>query len=117
MTSGEIGKAIGRSRQAVDVYIADLRAAVQMDLDLKIFSMNRLGIPQEKIARRFNAPQRTISDHLAKMPALANPLNADLKRGFTVPQVAEKHARPVGPEDRTGLGRAHSLVRGIGRQR
>ena len=36
------------------------------------------------------------------MPELANPLNADLSRGFTVAQVAEKHACPVGPEDRTG---------------
>ena len=36
------------------------------------------------------------------MPTLANFVNTDLKRGFTVPQVAEKHARPVGPEVRTG---------------
>jgi len=36
------------------------------------------------------------------MPVLANPVNTDLSRGFTVPQVAEKHACPVGPEDRTG---------------
>lgn len=28
------------------------------------------------------------------MPILANPLNADLKRGFTVAQVAEKHGWP-----------------------
>ena len=43
LTSEEIGKAIGRSRQAVDFYISDLRAIIQMDLDLKIFSMDRLG--------------------------------------------------------------------------
>ena len=47
------------------------------------------------------------------MAVLPNLVNADLKRGFTVPQVAEKHACPacpvapadgtgVGPEDRTG---------------
>jgi hypothetical protein len=29
LTSSEIGKAIGRSRQAVDSYIADLRAVIQ----------------------------------------------------------------------------------------
>ena len=52
LTSSEIGKAIGRSRQAVDSYIADLRAATQMELDLKIFRMNRLGIPQDRIAIR-----------------------------------------------------------------
>ncbi len=36
------------------------------------------------------------------MPELAKWVNSDLKRGFTVPQVSEKHACPVGPEDRTG---------------
>jgi len=36
-------------------------------------------------------PQRTLSDHSAKMPELANPLNSDLIKGFTVPQVAHKH--------------------------
>jgi hypothetical protein len=53
--------------------------------------MSRLGIPQERIARRLSIPQRTLSDHLAKLPRLANPLNSDLSRGFTIPQVAEKH--------------------------
>jgi len=62
-----------------------------MELDLKIFRMNRLGISQERIAMRFDALQRTISNHLAKMPELANLLNTDLSRGFTVAQVAEKH--------------------------
>ena len=50
LTSFEIGKAIGRSRRTVDSYIADLRAAIHLELDLKIFRMNRLGIPQERIA-------------------------------------------------------------------
>jgi len=36
------------------------------------------------------------------MPALANLINSDLSIGFTVAQVAEKHACPVGSEDRTG---------------
>ena len=45
-------------------------------------------------------PQRTLSDHSAKMPELANPLNSDLRvtfrlsKGFTVPQVAQKHDWP-----------------------
>ena len=91
LTSSEIGKAIGRSRQAVDFYIADLRAATQMDMHLKIFRMNRLGIPQERIAKRLLSPQQTISGHLPKMPVLANPVNSDLSRGFTVAQVADKH--------------------------
>jgi len=55
--------------------------------------MNRLGIPQDRIAMRLDALQRTISNHLAKMPELANLLNTDLFRGFTVAQVAEKPRR------------------------
>ncbi|MBW2545612.1 MAG: ParB N-terminal domain-containing protein, partial [Deltaproteobacteria bacterium] len=78
LTSADIGKAIGRSRQTVDSYIADLRAATQMGLDIKIFRMDCLGIPQDRIAKRLGLPQKTISNHLAKMPVLANQLNADL---------------------------------------
>ena len=91
LTSSEIGKAIGRSRQAVDSYIADLRAATQMELDLKIFRMNQLQIPQERIAKRLGQARETIRNHLAKMPELANQPKADLSRGFTVAQVAGKH--------------------------
>ena len=94
LTSSEIGKAIGRSRQAVDSYIADLRAATQMELDLKIFRMNRLGIPQERIAKRLGQTRDTIRDHLGKMPGVAKSPKADLSRGFTVAQVAEKHGWP-----------------------
>ena len=53
--------------------------------------MHRLGIPQDKIANRLEQVRETILDHLAKMPELANPPKADLSRGFTVAQVAEKH--------------------------
>jgi len=91
LTSSEIGQAIGRSRQTIDCYISDLRAATEMELDLKIFRMNRLGIPQERIAERLGVPRTTLETHLTKMPELANSSNADLSRGFTVPQVAEKH--------------------------
>jgi len=91
LRSADIGKAIGRSRQTVDSYTADLRAATQLSLDTKIFRMHRLGIPQDRIATRLGVLQRTVSNHLAKMPELANLLNTDLSRGFTVAQVAEKH--------------------------
>ena len=91
LSSADIGKAIGRARRTVDTYIADLKAVTQLDIDLKIFRMNRLGIPQDRIAQRLNIPQRTLSGHLAKMATLPNPLNSDLSRGFTVPQVADKH--------------------------
>jgi hypothetical protein len=65
-----------------------------MKLDLLLFRMNKLGMPQERISGRLNLPQKTISDHLARMLMLANPLNTDLKKGFTVAQVAEKHGWP-----------------------
>jgi len=91
LSSSEIGKAIGRSRQAVDSYIADLRAVIQLQLDLKIFRMYRLGIPQERMAKRLGISQASINSHLSGMPGLANLINADLSRGFTVSQVALKH--------------------------
>ena len=91
LTSSEIGKAIGRSRQTVDSYIADLRAVIQMELDLKLFRMNRLGITQERIAARLAQSRGIIRSRLGKMPELAKSPKAYLARGFTVPQVAEKH--------------------------
>ncbi|MBT5544821.1 MAG: ParB N-terminal domain-containing protein [Desulfobacula sp.] len=86
ISSEDIGKAIGRARRTVDSYIADLRAVNQMDKDLKIFRMNSLGIPQDRIAKRLGMIQRTIHNHLEKMAALPKLLNADLSRGFTVSQ-------------------------------
>lgn len=79
VASVEIGRAIGRSRRTVDAYIADLRAAIQVRSDLKIYQMWRLGIPQERIALCLGLPQQTISDHLPKMAVLPNPVNTDLK--------------------------------------
>jgi len=91
LRSADIGKAIGRARRTVDSYIADLRAATQLGLDIKTFRMDRLGIPQERLAKRMGVDQKTIHNHLGKMAALPNLLNSDLSRGFTVAQVAEKH--------------------------
>ena len=87
----EIGQAIGRSRQTVDAYIADLRAATNMEIDIKIFRMHRLGFPKDRIAKRMGVNQKTIHNHLGEMPELAFLLNTNLSKGFTVPQVAEKH--------------------------
>jgi hypothetical protein len=91
LSSVDIGKAIGRARRTVDSYIADLRAATHMGRDIKIFRMNRLGIPQDRIAKRLGMDQKTIHNHLGKMAALPNFLNGDLSLGFTVESVAEKH--------------------------
>jgi hypothetical protein len=49
------------------------------------------GHPQDRMAKRLGLDQKTIHHHLGKMPILANSLNDDLSRGFTVPQVAQKH--------------------------
>ena len=92
LSSAEIGKTIGRSRRTVDHYIAALRAKTQVELDLKIFRMSHLGISQERIALCLDVPQQTISNHLPKMAVLPNPVNTELKLGFTVVQVAEKHS-------------------------
>jgi hypothetical protein len=78
----------------VDTYIADLRAVTLMGRDIKIFRMHHLGMPQDRMAKRLGLDQKTIHHHLGKMPVLANSLNDDLSRGFTVPQVAEKHGWP-----------------------
>ena len=48
LMSVEIGRAVGRSRQAVDIYVADLRASNELEIDLKIFRMNRVGISPGK---------------------------------------------------------------------
>jgi len=83
LRSANIGKAIGRSRQTVDSYIADLRAATQLGLNIKIFCMHRLGIPQDRISKRLGPNQASINNHLLKTPALANLINSDLSRRFT----------------------------------
>ncbi|MBN1276983.1 MAG: ParB N-terminal domain-containing protein, partial [Deltaproteobacteria bacterium] len=95
ISSAKVGKAVGRSRQAVDSYISDLRAKAQMKLDLMLFKMKRLGVPQEKISERLGVHLKTIYNHIsAKMPAIAKLPVSDLKKGFTISQVAEKHDWP-----------------------
>ena len=53
--------------------------------------MSHFGIPQERVALRLVQTRDIIRDHLGKKAALPKSPNADLKKGFTVPQVAEKH--------------------------
>jgi len=119
LTSVEIGRAIGRSRQTVDIYVADLRASNELEIDLKIFRMNRVGISQERIAQRLGQTRDIIRMHLGKMPLLAKSPNTDLSKGFTVPQVAEKHgwAEPlvwsIALEGKSDLDRFKALNWGI----
>ena len=62
----------------MDSYIADLRAVTQMGLDINIFRMNRLGIPQDRIANRLGLIRTSLHHHLSKMPVLANSTNTYL---------------------------------------
>jgi len=94
LTSVEIGRAIGRSRQAVDRYVADLRAVVNEELELKILRLHRLGIPQERITQNLGISQQVISHHLQKMLTWAKFVNTELKKGFTTAQIAEKYSWP-----------------------
>ena len=64
--------------------------ATRMGMDIKIFRMNRLSFPQDRIAKRAGVNQTSIHNHLLEMPVLAKLINADLSRCFTVSQVAEK---------------------------
>ncbi len=43
---------------------------------------------RDGIAKRLGNSREVIRDHLAEMAVLPNPPNADLKKGFTVAQVA-----------------------------
>jgi hypothetical protein len=65
-----------------------------LELNLKSFHLNLLGIPQDRIAKRLGIPRKTLFNHLAKMPAMAKWPNSDLSKGFSVPQVAQKHGWP-----------------------
>jgi hypothetical protein len=66
-----------------------------MGRDIKLFRMQGLGMSQDRMAKRLGLDQKIIHHHLGKMPILANSLNTDLSRGFTVAQVAEKRGWPV----------------------
>ncbi len=108
LSSAVIGKSIGRARRTVDAYIADLRATRQMNLDLRLFRMNRLGIPQERIAQRLGELRETLRYHLEKMAVSPNLPNADPSNGFTV---ALRKASPLPRLQRSMDGR--SLLSGL----
>ncbi|MGD9160344.1 MAG: DNA methyltransferase [Desulfobacteraceae bacterium] len=94
ISSEKLGKAVGRSSRMVNIYISDLRAAVKADFEINLFRLVRLGIPQERIAERLAIPRISVRNYLAKKEIFPNEPNVDLKKGFTVAQVAEKHGWP-----------------------
>jgi predicted transcriptional regulator len=119
LTSEVIGKALGRSRRTVDSYISDLRAAAKADLGLKIYRMSRLSVPQERISNRLGILQSVISNYLSEKAVLPNPINSDLKKGFTVTQTAENHGWPeslvwaLKLDGKNDLDKCHDLQWGI----
>jgi hypothetical protein len=103
----------------VDSYISDLRAANHAELNLRLYRMKKLGIPQERISERLGIQQRSVSNYLAKMPESAFLLNSELEKGFTVAQIAEKYGWPesmVWPlklEDKDDLSKYQGLQWGL----
>jgi len=49
-----------------------------MGIDIRIFRMNHLGIPQGRMAHRLSVLQQAISLHIQKLPELAKLVNTDL---------------------------------------
>ena len=76
-------------------------------------------IPQERISYRLDLPQQTISRYLLKMATLPKWVNSDLRKGFTVSQVVEKHGWPeslvwsIKLEKENDFGKCHELQWGI----
>ncbi len=87
----KIGKDVGRSSRMVNIYISDLRAVIQSDLELNIFQLDRLGIPQKRISERLGQTRDIMRTYLGKKEIFPESPNIDLKKGFTVAKVAEKH--------------------------
>ena len=73
----------------VSIFAQNLRD--NFKLDQKIWRMNRLGIPQERIAMRLGETRDIIRNHLGKMLILTKSPNTDLSQGLTIPQVAARH--------------------------
>ncbi len=91
MSSAKIGKAVGRARRTVDSYLTELKTVAQVKMDLKLYKIYRVEIPQERIATRLDETRERIRNHLGDPAILPDRPNSDLKQGFTVSQIAEKH--------------------------
>ena len=84
-------KSAGRDREST-LFLTEqgVKAVRQIKLDLKSWRMNRLGIPQERIAMRLGETRDVIRNHLGEMLILTKSPNTDLSRGSTIPQVADR---------------------------
>jgi hypothetical protein len=88
-------------------------------MDLKLYRMYLLGIPQERIALRLGETRERVRNHLADPAILPKRPNADLQKGFTVSQTAEKHGWPeslvwaLKLEGKDDAAKCHELQWGI----
>ncbi len=89
-----IAQSLGLPVSTVYAYIADLRRAFELGRDLAFWRMIRLGMPQERIADRFDITQQAVQQHLQEFPELENLVNADLARGLPVADTARKQEWP-----------------------
>ncbi|KPA14411.1 ParB-like nuclease domain protein [Candidatus Magnetomorum sp. HK-1] len=87
----KISRSIGRSSRTVARYISDLKAVYEQGLDIKIFKMTKLGIPQDRVAFILDIPQRTLSNRIEKLTEMIKPIKSDLAKGFSVSQIAKKY--------------------------
>ncbi len=58
---------------------------------LSSIQLSLLGIPQERIAQKLQESRETIRRYLVDLVTWPNQPNADLKKGFAVARVADKH--------------------------
>jgi hypothetical protein len=68
--------------------------ALQERRGLNVFHLNLLGILWERIAQRLQESRETIRRYLVDLVTWPNQPNADLKKGFSVAQVADRQQWP-----------------------
>ena len=76
---------------AANIKTLKLANVKDCDLFLAVTGNDEVNLLSGLAAKRLGAKQVLIHNHLLKMATLPNLINSDLSRGFTAPQVAEKH--------------------------
>ncbi|MBF0451132.1 MAG: ParB N-terminal domain-containing protein [Candidatus Magnetomorum sp.] len=87
----KISQSIGRSSRTVTRYLSDLKAVYEQEVDIKIYHMIQLGIPQERVSCILDIPQRSLSHRIEKLSEMTKPIKTDLTKGFSVSQIAKKY--------------------------
>ncbi|GAF75534.1 unnamed protein product, partial [marine sediment metagenome] len=77
------------------------RIMPHLSSEVKILLLDRLGIPDERIAERLKINRKTVTKYCNNL-TLFQSIRDSLDKGLSASEAAQKHACPVGPEDRTG---------------